>query len=225
MKILVIDIGGTNVKMLVTGKRKPIRFPSGKWMTPSQMVAEVMEHTKDWEYDVVSIGYPGMVRKNRILSEPHNIGTGWTRFNFRKAFKRPIRIMNDAAMQALGSYRKGTLLFLGLGTGLGFAIVSEGVVVPMEAAHLAYKGGTFEHYMGKRGLMRMGHEKWAHAVVLAVERLMAAIHPDDVVIGGGNSKYLKKLPSGCRFGHNRYAFTGGFRMWQDYQPEKKNRKK
>lgn len=224
-KVLVIDIGGTNVKMLLSGLRKSRRFPSGKYMTPSHMVAEIKTLTKDWEYDAVSIGYPGVVRRNKILTEPHNLAHGWIRFNFRSAFRRPVRIMNDAAMQALGSYRKGTMMFLGLGTGLGFAVVAEGVVLPIEAAHLSYKGGTFEHYMGKAGLLRMGHRKWTHAVALAVDRLREAIHPDDVVLGGGNAKSLMKLPKACRLGGNKFAFTGGFRMWQEDGARKRARKK
>jgi polyphosphate glucokinase len=225
LKVLVIDVGGTNVKLLASGHRKSIRFPSGKYMTPSHMVAEIRALTKDWEYDVVSMGYPGVVRRNKILTEPHNLAHGWIRYNFRSAFRRPVRIMNDAAMQALGSYRKGTMMFLGLGTGLGFAVVAGGVVLPIEAAHLSYKGGTFEHYMGKAGLLRMGHRKWTHAVALAVDRLREAIHPDDVVLGGGNSKSLLRLPKGCRLGGNKFAFIGGFRMWQNYLPAMKRRKK
>lgn len=225
MKVLVIDIGGTNVKMLVSGHRKSRRFPSGKYMTPAHMVAEIKTLTKDWEYDCVSIGYPGVVRRNKIITEPHNLSPGWTRFNFRSAFRRPVRVMNDAAMQALGSYRKGTMMFLGLGTGLGFAVVAGGVVVPIEAAHLSYKGGTFEHFMGKAGLLRMGHRKWTHAVALAVDRLREAIHPDDVVLGGGNAKSLVKLPKGCRLGSNKFAFTGGFRMWQNEISKRKARRK
>ena len=222
IKILVIDIGGTNIKMLATGHFNSRKFPSGKKMTPIRMVAEARELTKDWEYDVVSIGYPGVVKKNRILTEPHNLGQGWTSFDFRAAFGCPVRIINDAAMQALGSYRKGILLFLGLGTGLGCAIVSEGVAIPVEAAHLSYKGGSFEHYMGKRGLVRMGSVKWTHAVALAIERLKAAMHPDDVVLGGGNAKNLVRIPKGCRIGGNKYAFKGGFRMWQGLTSDKKS---
>jgi polyphosphate glucokinase len=225
MRVLVIDIGGTNIKMLVKGQGTSRRFPSGPMMTPSRMVADVKALSKDWDYDVVAIGFPGIVKKNRILSEPHNLAAGWTRFNFRSAFRRPVRIMNDAAMQALGSYKKGTLLFLGLGTGLGSAIVSEGTVLPMELAHLSYKGGTFEDYMGKRGFIKLGIKEWTHAVALAVERLKSALHPDEVVLGGGNAKYLQKLPPGCRLGHNKYALVGGERMWQDAVTKTKLSKK
>jgi polyphosphate glucokinase len=215
MNILVIDIGGTNIKILATGQKERIKFPSGKTMTPVLMVEGVGKFAKDWKYEAVSIGYPGIIKKGRIITEPHNLGSGWTKFNFQKAFKMPVKIMNDAGMQALGSYKDGVLLFLGLGTGLGSAIVVDGTVLPMEVAHLPYKKGTFEDYLGVRGMKRLGKKKWRRHVAICVRRLSAAIHPDDVVLGGGNSKHLKDLPKGCRLGDNHFAFEGGFRMWEN----------
>jgi predicted NBD/HSP70 family sugar kinase len=219
--VLAIDIGGTNIKILATGKKEPRRFPSGPKMTPAQMVSGVKELAKDWKFDVVSIGYPGRVVKGRIAAEPHNLGPGWVKFDFRAAFKRPVKIINDAAMQALGSYRGGTMLFLGLGTGLGSALVAEGVVVPMELAHLSHKRGTYEDYLGARGIERLGKKKWRKVVITCVERLIPALQVDDVVLGGCNAKKLNKLPSGCRAGVNTYAFLGGFRLWE--KPKTKRR--
>jgi len=214
LKILVIDIGGTNVKVLATGQKERRRFPSGPGMTPRRMVNGVKKLVADWKYDVVSIGYPGISVNGRISEEPHNLASGWVRFNFRAAFKRPVRIINDAAMQALGSYRKGTMLFLGLGTGLGSALVAQGVVVPMELAHLSYKKGTYEDYLGARALERLGRKKWQRHVGNCMARLISALHLDDVVIGGGNAKKLLKMPKGCRAGGNANAFVGGFRLWE-----------
>jgi len=219
MNVLVVDVGGTNVKLLATGQKEPRRFPSGSTMTPRQMVAGVKKLTEDWKYDAVSIGYPGLVLRGRIAAEPHNLAKGWIRFDFAAAFGCPVKIINDAAMQALGSYKSGELLFLGLGTGLGSALVVEGIVVPMELAHLSYKRGTFEDYVGLRGLKRLGEKKWQHHVEYGVERLIAAFHPDDVVLGGGNAKKLKKLPPGCRAGDNANAFLGGFRLWEEVQSQ------
>ena len=213
MNVLTIDIGGTNIKFLVTGQKEPRRFPSGPEMTPKQMVASVKKLTQDWQYDAVSIGYPGVILKNRIVSEPHNLGKGWLKFDFKAAFGRPVKLINDAAMQALGSYRGGCMLFLGLGTGLGSALVVEGTVVPMELAHLCFKRGTYEDYLGIRGIKRLGTKKWQEYVEYGVERLISALHPDDVVLGGGNAKKLKNMPKGCRAGDNAHAFTGGFRLW------------
>jgi len=214
MNVLVIDIGGTYVKILATGEKERRRFESGPNMTPRRMVAGVEKLAADWKYDVVSIGYPGIVVKGRIAKEPHNLAPGWIGFNFRAAFKRPVKIINDAAMQALGSYRKGTMLFLGLGTGLGSALVVEGVVVPMELAHLSYRKGTYEDYLGVRALKRVGKKKWRKHVNECVARLISALHLDDVVLGGGNAKKLSKLPKGCRAGDNANAFLGGFRLWE-----------
>jgi polyphosphate glucokinase len=214
MNALAIDIGGTNIKILATGEKEPRKFPSGPTLSPRQMVDGVKKLAADWNYDVVSIGYPGVVVNNRILTEPHNLTKGWVGFNFKGAFRRPVKIINDAAMQALGSYKKGQMLFLGLGTGLGSAMVVEGVVVPMELGHLSYRNGTYEDYVGLRGLKRLGKKKWRKHVAFGVSRLTSALQVNDVVIGGGNAKNLKKLPPGCRTGDNAYAFIGGFRMWE-----------
>ena len=213
-RVLAIDVGGTNIKMLATGQPERLRFPSGPKMTPQRMVTAIKKMAADWDYDVIAIGYPGRVIANKPFAEPHNLGRGWTRFNFRTAFKRPVKIINDAAMQALGSYRKGNLLFLGLGTGLGTAMIVGGTIVPMELAHLPYKNATFEDYLGLRGLERWGRKKWQSHVESCVAHLIAAFEPDDVVIGGGNAKKLLKLPEGCREGANTNAFLGGFRLWE-----------
>ena len=214
MNVLAIDIGGTNVKILATGQDTPRRFPSGPKMTPGQMVRGVKRLAGTWKYDAVSLGYPGLVLKGSVAMEPHNLGPGWVGFDFAAAFGRPVKLINDAAMQALGSYKGGTLLFLGLGTGLGSALVVEGVVVPMELGHLSYRKATFEDYVGIRGLERLGRKKWQEQVEVGVARLIAVFHPDDVVLGGGNARKLKELPEGCRAGDNANAFLGGFRMWE-----------
>jgi polyphosphate glucokinase len=213
MRVLVVDIGGTNVKILATGQRTPRKFPSGRTLTPRKMVAGVKQLAAEWKYDAVAIGYPGRVIGGRIKTEPRNLGRGWVGFDFKSAFGRPVRIMNDAAMQALGSYKRGLLLFLGLGTGLGAALVVDGVVIPMELAHLSFKNETYEHYVGARALRRLGRKKWQKHVAYATARMIEAVHPDDVVLGGGNTKKLKKLPKGCRAGHNGNAFIGGNRLW------------
>lgn len=219
-KVLVIDIGGTHVKVLATGQCKPRKVASGPAMTPAKMVNAVMAMTKDWKFDLVSMGYPGPVVLGKPLHEPWNLGKGWVGFNFGKAFNRPVKIINDAAMQALGSYRGGRMLFLGLGTGLGSAMVVDGFVQPMELAHLPYKKGkTYEDYIGLRGLNRSGKKKWRRHVSDIVECLQAALEPDYVVLGGGNAKKLKDLPKGVERGDNANAFRGGFRLWGRQQPE------
>ncbi|MCI0685028.1 MAG: ROK family protein [Gemmataceae bacterium] len=215
MNVLVVDVGGTNVKILAMGEAEPRKFPSGPEMTPEQMVAGVKELAGDWKYDAVSIGYPGRVQRGRIVADPHNLAAGWVGFDFEAAFGRPVKILNDAALQALGSYQGGLLLFLGLGTGLGSALIADGVVVPLELAHLPYRKGTYENYLGDRGRKRLGKKKWRQHVDLVVSRLLEAIHPDDVVLGGGNAKNLKEMPPGCRLGDNAFAFLGGFRLWDD----------
>ena len=215
MKVLVIDIGGTNIKMLAAGYTEPRKFPSGKAMTPDQIVSQIKVLAKDWKYDAVSIGYPGFIKNGKIITEPHNLGRGWIGFDFEAAFGRPVRILNDAAMQALGSYKSGTLLFLGLGTGLGSTFIVDGTVIPFEVAHLAYRKGTHEDYIGKRGLEKYGKKRWQEHVSTIVERFCKALCPDDVVLGGGNSKNLEELPPLCRLGDNKFAFTGGFRMWEE----------
>jgi polyphosphate glucokinase len=214
MRVLVIDVGGTHVKILATGQSERREFESGPTLTPRRMVAGVRKLAQDWRFDVVSIGYPGLVLKGRIAAEPYNLAPGWIGFDFQRAFGRPVRVVNDAAMQALGSYVQGTMLFLGLGTGLGSALVVDGHVVPMELAHLSYRKATIEDYVGLRGLERLGRKKWRKHVDFVVERFMAAMHPDEIVIGGGNAKELKELPPGCRAGDNANAFAGGFRIWK-----------
>jgi len=214
MNVLVVDVGGTHVKVLATGQMDHRQFESGPAMTAKEMVSGVRKITKDWNYDVVSIGYPGPLVHNRPIAEPHNLGRGWVGFDFEKAFRRPVKIVNDAAMQALGSYKRGKMLFLGLGTGLGSAVVLNGVVEPMELGHLPYKKGVFEDYVGVRALERHGRKKWRRYVTDVVARLIAAVEPDDVVLGGGNVKQLKGMPPGCRAGDNANAFVGGFRLWR-----------
>jgi polyphosphate glucokinase len=215
MNVLVIDIGGTNIKALATGQKKRRRFPSGQEMTPERMVSEIKAITKDWSYDAVSIGYPGPVLEGQIVAEPKNLAKGWVGFDFERAFKRPIRILNDAAMQALGSFEKGKMLFLGLGTGLGSCAVVNGRVGPLELAHLPYKKGTYEDYVGRRRLESRGRKKWSKDVGEVVGHLTRALQPNDVVLGGGNARRLKVIPHGCRLGSNANAFVGGFRMWNE----------
>jgi polyphosphate glucokinase len=219
MNVLVIDIGGNNVKILATGQNESRKFPSGLTMTPKQMVAGVKKLAGDWKYDVISIGYPGMVVRNRLVAEPHNLGRGWMGFDFAAAFKRPVKVVNDAAIQALGSYKGGKMLFLGLGTGLGSAMIVDGTIEPMELAHLSYKKGTYEDYVGERSLAKRGKKKWRSHVAEVVNCLIAALEPDDVVLGGGNVKKLKELPKGWREGDNANAFLGGFRLWKAATPK------
>jgi len=178
------------------------------------MVAGVKKISADWKYDAVSIGFPGPVLRNRLVAEPRNLGKGWLGFDFRSAFGCPMKLVNDAAMQALGSYRRGKMLFLGLGTGLGSALVVDGIVEPMELGHLPYKKGSYESYVGNRALLKKGKKKWRRHVADVVARLVAALEPDEVVLGGGNVKELKKLPPQSRAGDNRNAFRGGFRLWE-----------
>jgi polyphosphate glucokinase len=211
--VLVIDVGGSSVKILATGRSQRRSFRSGPTLTPRQMVQGVKKLAADWTYEVVSIGYPGAVLNNRPISEPPNLGRGWVGFDFARAFGCPVKVLNDAAMQALGSYKGGKMLFLGLGTGLGTAMIVEGIVAPMELSHLPYRNGTYEDYVGRAGLERNGKKKWRSHVVDVVERLIAALQPDDTVIGGGNVAKLKKLPANCRRGENARAFRGGFRLW------------
>jgi polyphosphate glucokinase len=215
VNVLVIDIGGTHVKVLVTGARQPREFVSGPTMTPGVMVADVKKIGRGWKYDVISIGYPGVVLHGRPIAEPHNLAKGWVGFDYQAAFGKPVKIINDAAMQALGSYSGGKMLFLGLGTGLGSTLIADGVVEPMELGHLPYKNGTYEDYVGQRGLEERGKTKWRRDVADVVARLTAALEPDDVVLGGGNVKRLKELPAGCRAGNNANAFLGGVRLWEE----------
>jgi predicted NBD/HSP70 family sugar kinase len=216
VKILVVDIGGTHIKALATGRKEPVKIPSGPDLTPAVMVRRLLAAVKDWKYDAVSIGFPGAVVRGRPMSEPHNLGGGWVGFNFRKAFGCPVRVVNDAAMQALGAYKRGRMLFLGLGTGLGSALVIDGVLEPMELAHLPYKKGrTYEEYIGKKGLKRMGRKKWRRHVEDVIDRFRAALNVDDVVLGGGNAKLIQALPKGVRRCTNANAFVGGFRLWEN----------
>ena len=214
MEVLVIDIGGTHVKILASGHRQSREFASGSALTPQNMVTGVKELAGDWKYDVVSIGYPGAVLHGRPIAEPHNLGRGWMGFDYAKAFGCPVKIINDAAMQAMGSYEGRRMLFLGLGTGLGTTMIVEGVVEPMELAHLPYRKGTYEDYVGLRGLLKFGKKKWREHVEDVVTKLTAALEPDDIVLGGGNVHKLKTLPPGCRMGDNANAFLGGYRMWE-----------
>jgi polyphosphate glucokinase len=214
MKILVVDIGGSHVKILATGEKTRRTFTSGPTMTVERMVSGVLKLAEGWNYEAVSIGYPGVVLHGRPVSEPHNLAPGWVGFDFEAAFGRPVRIMNDAAMQALGSYKRGKMLFLGLGTGLGSAMIVDGTVESMELGHLPYKKGTYEDYVGERGLKRRGKVKWRRYVNDVVALLVAALEPTDVVLGGGNLDKLKELPPGCRAGANANAFLGGFRLWE-----------
>jgi polyphosphate glucokinase len=213
MKVLVVDIGGTHVKIYVSGKRLLRQFPSGPTLTPEEMVCGVQELAADWTYDVVSIGYPGPVLRGMPVAEPHNLGKGWVGFNFEAAFQHPVKVINDAAMQALGGYKGGRSLFLGLGTGLGSAFVVDGVVEPLELGHLPYKRGTFEDHVGLRGLKKYGLKRWRREVADVVAHLSAAMEPDEIVLGGGNTHRLKELPPGTRLIENACAFRGGLRLW------------
>jgi polyphosphate glucokinase len=215
MRILVIDVGGTNIKVLATARKEPLKIRSGPSMTAKKMVRRVRTATVGWVFDAVSIGYPGPVLHGKPVSEPRNLGRGWVGFNFRRAFGCPVRVVNDAALQALGSYRGGRMLFLGLGTGLGSALIVDGVLEPMELGHLPYeKGRTYEAYIGKAGLKRLGKKKWRRHVFDVVSRLRAALEVNDVVVGGGNAKHLNKLPPHVRLGSNANAFIGGYQLWK-----------
>jgi polyphosphate glucokinase len=231
MKVLVIDIGGTNVKVASTDLRVPIKIPSGPTMDAEQMTRDVIAATKGWTYDCISIGYPGPVAHDRPLAEPHNLAAGWIDFPYQRAFGKPIRFINDAAMQALGGYKGGRMLFLGTGTGLGSAMIFDGVVIPLELAHLPYKKDrTYEECIGLTGLQRQGKKRWRKSVLDIIERLQAALVCDSVLLGGGNAKLMKDLPSHVMLGANSNAIDGGLKLWQDatiskssIQPEKKSR--
>jgi polyphosphate glucokinase len=218
MNVLVIDVGGQHVKILLTGEETRRKFESGPTMAAEDMVDGVKKAAEGWTFDVVSLGYPGPVLRGRPVSEPKNLAPGWVGFDYEKAFGRPVKLINDAALQALGSYQGGRMLFLGLGTGLGSAMIVEGVVEPMELAHLPYRKGTFEDYVGERGLKRLGVKRWRRRVVKVVETLAAALQPTDIVIGGGNVKKLEELPPNTRAGDNDNAFTGDFRLWEERGP-------
>ncbi len=214
MAILVIDVGGTHIKLKLQGVEEVRKCSSGLELTPQKMIDVVHASTQDWNFDRVTIGYPGPVVDGSILSEPVNLACGWIGFDFASAFGRPVKLINDAAMQALGSYEGGRMLFLGLGTGLGTALIYNNFMVPMELGHLPYKKGlSFEDYVGQAGMKRLGRRKWMQAVFDVVARLRSAFLCDYVVLGGGNVKKMDELPPGCRMGDNRNAFLGGFRMW------------
>jgi HAD superfamily hydrolase (TIGR01484 family) len=215
MQVLAVDVGGSHVKILATGQETPRKFVSGPTMTAAEMVSGVRQAAEGWNFEAVSIGYPGPVLRGKPVSEPHNLAPGWVGFDFAAAFGCPVKLINDAAMQALGSYQGGKMLFLGLGTGLGSAMVVDGIVEPMELSHLPYKKGTYEDYVGNRRLLRAGKKKWRRHVEDVVARLVAALLPDDVVLGGGNVRELEELPPGCRAGDNANAFLGAFRMWEE----------
>lgn len=213
-KILAVDVGGSHVKLLLSGGDQEVRrFESGPNLGPKEMVERIVALTEDWPYGVVSVGIPAPVHGGRVVADPVNLGPGWIGFDFPKAFGKPTKVVNDAAMQALGSYEGGKMLFLGLGTGLGTALVIDGVVEPMELAHLPFRKATFEDYVGERGLERFGKKKWRAAVAETVDRLAAALAADYVVLGGGNTKKLGDLPANARLGANANAFVGGFRLW------------
>jgi polyphosphate glucokinase len=214
IKILVVDVGGTSVKILATGQDEHRSFASGPTLTPRQMVSGVKKLARGWSYDAVSIGYPGPVLHGRPIAEPYNLGRGWVGFDFAAAFGHPAKVINDAAMQALGSYTGGKMLFLCLGTGLGSTMIVDGIVEPMELGHLPYKKRTYEDYVGEAGLKRHGKKKWRRHVADIVARFFAALEPDDIVIGGGNVKKLDALPPHSRAGDNANAFRGGFRLWE-----------
>jgi len=213
-KILVIDIGGSNVKLMISrgGKRK---FKSGSQLTPREMVTQIEPLVSDWKFNAISMGFPSPVRDGQILSEPKHLGKGWVQFDFEKAFGKPVRIINDASMQALGSYHGGRMLFLGLGTGLGSALVWSNYVLPLELGDLPYRNGSIiEDYLGKPGMARHGEKAWRRDVEHAFVQLKKALIADYVVLGGGNAKKFDELPQGIERGHNRNAFLGGARLWQ-----------
>jgi len=213
--VLTVDVGGSNVKAVLNGVDERRRFPSGKKLTAEQMVTRVLELTADWTYVGVSVGVPAPVVNDRVLRDPVNLGKGWKGFDFAEAFGRPTKVLNDAAMQALGSYQGGRMLFLGLGTGLGSTMILDGTIAPMEIGHLPFRKATYEDYVGERGRERLGQSRWRKAVFDTVEQLSMVLLPDYVVLGGGNVVHLKKLPPNCRIGHNEDAFLGGFRLWVD----------
>jgi polyphosphate glucokinase len=217
LRILTVDVGGSHVKFAVGGHTERREFESGPTLSAREMVDTVLRMTADWSYDAVSIGYPGVVRRDRVVAEPRNLGPGWRGFDFGKAFGCPVKVVNDAVMQALGNYEGGRMLFLGLGTGLGTAMIIDGVIAPMELAHLPYRNGrTFENFVGAAGLKRLGRKKWRKLVIDVIERLTAALEPDYVVLGGGNAKKLgKKLPPHARLRNNDSAFAGGHKLWTE----------
>ncbi|MGD9895747.1 MAG: ROK family protein [Candidatus Methylacidiphilaceae bacterium] len=216
MKVLAIDIGGRNVKLLATGQKRPRKIPSGPAFTPQHLVARLPEVVTGWPFEAISIGYPGPVAGGRPAAEPRNLGSGWVEFDFERAFGTPVKLVNDAAMQAWGSYAGGRMLFLGLGTGLGTALILDGLLHPLEASHLPYKKGlTYEEILGDAGLSRLGRKRWREEVRCVVKLFREAFQVDYLVVGGGNRKLLKSLPPYVRLGDNSFAFLGGFRLWEE----------
>lgn len=213
-KVLAIDVGGSHVKLLASGEHESRKFASGPKLTPEQMVEGVRAHVDGWAWDVASIGVPTPVRGGKVIAEPVNLGRGWVGFDFEQALGKPVRLINDAAMQAIGSYEGGRMLFLGLGTGLGSALVVDGIVEPLELGHLPYRKATFEEYVSEHALEKRGKSRWRKAVFDVVERLSAAMEPDYVVLGGGGAKLLDELPPNSRRGGNENAFVGAFRLWE-----------
>ncbi len=214
-KVLVIDIGGSNVKLMISNRVKRRKFPSGPGLTPRRFVTETKKAVMDWKFDAVAIGFPAPVIKGKIAVEPKNLGNGWTRFDFRKAFGKPVRVMNDAAMQALGSYHGGRMLFLGFGTGLGSALLWDQTVLSLELGDLAFVDGTLEDWLADDGMEALGEEAWEAEVLEVVPAMKRAFIADYIVLGGGNAKRIEKLPRGVELGHNRNAFAGGVRLWQN----------
>lgn len=216
MNVLVIDIGGSNIKILATGQPERIKIPSGGKFTPVQLVDLVKKETQkaNWKFEVVTVGFPGVVKQGKIVADPVNLGKGWMEFDFEKAFGCPVKVINDAAMQALGSYESGKLLFMGFGTGLGTAMVYEHLVLPLEGGHLPFRNGTFESHVGNASLCLLGKKEWKELVLETIKRFQNCFQPDEIVLGGGNSKYLDELPPNCRLGSNKNAFAGGFKLWE-----------
>ena len=217
-RVLVVDVGGTHVKTIVTGAKERRQFSSGPKLSAKQMAAGVLEIADGWRFEVVSVGVPAPVRAGKVLHEPVNLGKGWVGFDYEGAFGRPTKVVNDAAMQALGSYQGGRMLFLGLGTGLGSAMIVDGILEPMELGHLPFRKATFEDYVGERGYRRLGKKRWRKVVAEVIEQLRAALEPDYVVLGGGNADRLAELPTGVQLGANENAFLGGFRLWDERSP-------
>jgi len=220
MNVLVIDIGGSNIKILATGQPERIKIPSGVDFTPGHLVALVQKATAEagWKFEVVTVGFPAVVKQGKIVSDPVNLGRGWMGFDFEKAFGCPVKVINDAAMQALGSYQGGKLLFMGFGTGLGTAMVYEHLILPLEGGHLPFRNGTFESHVGNANLSLLGKKQWKELVLETIEHFQNCFQPDEIVLGGGNSKYLEELPPNCRLGSNKNAFAGGFKLWEgDYR--------
>ncbi len=213
--VLAVDVGGTHVKILASGEEEKREFKSGPKLTPQQMVEGVVALASDWRWEVVSVGIPTPVHGGKAVSEPVNLGTGWVAFDLTAAFGKPTKIVNDAAMQAIGSYEGGRMLFLGLGTGLGTALIADGVVEPLEVGHLPFRKKTFEDYVSKKARQKLGDEKWQKNVFAVVEQLSRALEPEYVVLGGGEAEELTELPPNCRLGDNANAFVGGFRLWQE----------